>query len=44
MPDIIFPDKWWQLSQEDYNSARADLKGLIHKDPDSGSAEVNIKI
>ncbi len=44
MPEILFPDKWWQLPQEDYNSAKAALKGLISKDPDSGSAEVIIKI
>ncbi len=43
MPEILFPEKWWQMPQEDYNSAKAALKGLISKDPDSGSAEVFIK-
>ncbi len=42
MPEILFPDKWWQLPQEDYNSAKAELKGLISKDPESGSAEVRL--
>jgi|688.fasta_scaffold257993_1 hypothetical protein len=40
MPEVIFPDKWWKLSQEDYVEAKTTLKALISKDPDSGNSEV----
>jgi hypothetical protein len=40
MPEILFPDKWWQMSQVDYTEAKQSLKGLIHKEADSGNAEV----
>ena len=40
MPEILFPEKWWQMSQEDYNEAKGHLKGLIAKEADSGNAEV----
>ncbi len=39
MPEIIFPDKWWKLSQEEYFEAKTTLKALINKD-DGGNAEV----
>ncbi len=40
MPEILFPEKWWKLSPEEYNESKLALKGLIAKDPDSGNAEV----
>jgi hypothetical protein len=40
MPEILFPEKWWLLSQEQYNEAKAALKGLIAKEASSGNAEV----
>ncbi len=40
MPEVLFPEKWWRLSHEEYNEARIALKALIAKDPDSGNAEV----
>ncbi len=43
MPEILFPEKWWQMSQSDYYEAKAHLKGLINKEGDSGNAEVTIK-
>jgi hypothetical protein len=43
MPEILFPEKWWQMSQSDYDEAKGHLKGLIHKEGDSGNAEVTIK-
>jgi len=44
MPEVLFPDKWWKLSQEEYIEAKTALKGLIAKDPDSGNAEVIIRV
>jgi hypothetical protein len=41
MPEILFPEKWWQMSQEDYNEAKQSLKALIAREPDSGNAEVS---
>ncbi len=43
MPEILFPEKWWQMSQTDYDEAKGNLKGLIHKEGDSGNAEVNMR-
>ncbi len=40
MPEILFPEKWWKMTPEEYNEAKLALKGLIAKDPDSGNAEV----
>ncbi len=43
MPEVLFPDKWWKLSQEDYIEAKTTLKALINKEPDSGNSEVAIE-
>jgi hypothetical protein len=40
MPEVLFPEKWWKLSPEEYNDAKTALKGLIAKEADSGNAEV----
>jgi hypothetical protein len=40
MPEILFPEKWWKLTPEEYNKAKLALKGLIAKDPESGNSEV----
>ncbi len=40
MPEVLFPDKWWKLPQEEYTEARTTLKALINKDPESGASEV----
>jgi hypothetical protein len=42
MPEVLFPEKWWNLSPEEYNEAKLALKALIAKDPDSGNAEVSV--
>ncbi len=42
MPEILFQDKWWKLSQEEYNEAKVALKALIAKDPESGNSEVSV--
>ncbi len=40
MPEVLFPEKWWKLTPEEYNDAKTALKALIAKEADSGNAEV----
>ncbi len=43
MPEVLFPEKWWKLTTEEYNDAKTALKALIAKEADSGNAEVIMK-
>jgi hypothetical protein len=40
MLEIFFPDKGWQMSQDDYTEAKTALKSLIAMEPEGGNAEV----